>query len=89
MNRSSNQWQMPRRLAVLLLSKERGRAPEHPLDPSLISKWCADLGFGLRQGYFTPDEYRQLQAVNQHYASGGNRPELLQKLGKIKNGSNH
>lgn len=87
MNHSAIHREVPRRLAVLLLSEERGRSPERPLDPSLISKWCADLGFGLQLRYFTESQFQQLRSVNQHYASGGSRRELLEKLGKIQNGT--
>lgn len=71
---------------MLILSEERRRAPDRPLDPSLISKWCADLGFkpGLR--YFNSSQFEQLRAVNEHYGSGGTRRELLKKLGEIQNG---
>ena len=89
MNRSSiHQQEVPRPLAVLLLSEERGRSPEHPLDPSLISRWCADLGFSLRLRYFSEQQFQQLRAVNQHYANGGSRQELLKKLREIQNGEN-
>lgn len=88
MNHSSIHREVPRRLAVLLLSEERGRSPEHPLDPSLISRWCADLGFGLRLRYFSQAQFQQLRAVNKHYASGGSRHELLQKLRQIEDGDN-
>ncbi len=75
-------------MAVLLLSEERGRSPEHPLDPSLISRWCADLGFGLRLRYFSEQQFQQLRAVNRHYANGGSRQELLKKIRKIQDGKN-
>jgi len=87
MNHSSIHREIPRAVAVVLLSEERGRSPEHPLDPSLISKWCADLGFGLRLQYFNEEQFQKLRAVNQHYASGGSRRELLYKL-RIQNGTN-
>ena len=88
MNHSSIHREVPRRMAVLLLSEERGRSPEHPLDPSLISRWCADLGFGLRLRYFSEQQFQQLREVNKHYANGGSRQELLKKLRKIQNGEN-
>ncbi|MUL39380.1 hypothetical protein [Gloeocapsopsis dulcis] len=87
MNHSTIHREVPRRLALLILSEERGRSPEYPLDPSLISKWCADLGSELGLRYFTEDQFQQLRVVNQHYASGGTRREFLQKLRKIQNGN--
>lgn len=84
MNHSSIHEEIPRRLAVLILSEERGRSPEYPLDPSLISRWCADLGFGLRLRYFDENQFQQLRAVNRHYASGGSRRDLLKKLKEIQ-----
>jgi hypothetical protein len=70
----------PRKDIVQLLSEERGRSPSHPLNPSLISKWSADLGFEVGLQFFDDDQLQQLRAVNQHYASGGSRKELLQKM---------
>jgi hypothetical protein len=70
----------PRKDIVQLLSEERGRSPDHPLDPSLISKWSADLGFELGLQVFDDDQLLQLRVVNRHYASGGTRKELLQKM---------
>jgi hypothetical protein len=88
MNHSSTtQREITRQLAVVLLSAERGRSPNHPLDPSLISKWCADLGFETRLKYFTEEQFQQLRKVNEHYATGGTRRELLQKLKEIQNGN--
>lgn len=87
MNHSTIHREIPRQMAVQILSEERGRSPEHPLDPSLISKWCADLGFELGLRYFTESQFQQLRVVNQHYASGGKRRELLKKLEKIQNGN--
>lgn len=72
--------EIPRRLAVEHLSLERGRAPEHLLDKSLISKWCADLGFESKLSYFNADQMQQLRAINLHYARGGNRRELLDRM---------
>ncbi|MGB7417389.1 MAG: hypothetical protein WA902_24545 [Thermosynechococcaceae cyanobacterium] len=69
-----------RRDAVTLLSEERGRSLLHPLDPSLISKWCADLGFELGLQEFDEEQMAQLRAMNQHYARGGNRKKLLKKM---------
>lgn len=71
-----------------MLSKERGRSPQHPLTTSLISKWCADLGFRTGLRYFSEAQLQQLKKVNQHYASGGSRRELLQNLRKIQDGTN-
>lgn len=90
MNHSSiyRERNIPRRMAVLLLSEERGRSPEHPLDSSSISKWCADLGFEERLRYFSEAQFQQLREINQHYATGGTRRELLQKLREIQNGNN-
>jgi hypothetical protein len=78
MNRSSVLY--PRKDIVQLLSAERGRSSDHPLDPSLISKWSADLGFEVGLQFFDDDQLQQLKAVNRHYASGGTRKELLQKM---------
>ena len=72
--------EMPRYLAIQLLSLERGRSLTRPLDPSLISKWCADLGFEAHLRYYNTRQYQQLRAVNRHYASGGTRKELLNKM---------
>ncbi|ABW26329.1 hypothetical protein AM1_1293 [Acaryochloris marina MBIC11017] len=69
-----------RRDAVELLSEERGRSPRHLLTPSLLSKWCADLGFKLGLKEFDTDQMAQLRAMNQHYACGGSRKELLNKM---------
>jgi hypothetical protein len=66
--------------AVELLSEERGRSPLHPLDSSLISKWCADLGFELGLQEFDEVQMAQLRAMNRHYARGGSRQELLEKM---------
>lgn len=63
-----------------LLSEERGRSPIHLLDPSSISKWCADLGFELGLQEFDENQLAQLRALNQHYAQGGSRNELLEKM---------
>jgi hypothetical protein len=70
----------PRHVALDRLSRERGRSLEHPLDPSLISKWCADLGFQARLSFFNEDQMQQLSAINLHYARGGNRRELLDRM---------
>jgi hypothetical protein len=86
MNHSTIHQEIPRQLAVRILSEERGRS-DRPLDPSLISKWCADLGFGLRLRYFSTAQFELLRIVNQHYASGGSRRELLQKLRTIQHGN--
>jgi hypothetical protein len=69
-----------RKHALQLLSAERGRSPDHPLDPSLLSKWCADLGFELGLKEFDSSQLDQLRAINQHYAKGGSRMELLHKM---------
>lgn len=69
-----------RKDAVQLLSEERGRSLEHPLDPSLISKWCADLSFEVGLQEFDEEQMAQLRAMNQHYACGGSRTELLEKI---------
>jgi hypothetical protein len=69
-----------RKMVVALLSQERGRSPDHQLDSTLISRWCADLGFELRLRLFTADQFAQLRAVNRHYARGGSRVELLAKM---------
>jgi hypothetical protein len=71
---------VPRKQAIELLSSERGRSPDHPLDPTLISHWCADLGFDKWLAVYTPDQMSQLRAVNHHYAGGGSRAELLEKM---------
>ena len=71
---------LSRQQALQLLSEARGRSPLHPLDPSLISKWCADLGFELGLQDFDEIQMAQLKAMNQHYAQGGNRQELLEKM---------
>jgi len=71
---------LSREEARLLLSEERGRSLLHPLDPSLISKWCADLGFKLGLQEFDEAQMAQLRAMNQHYARGGSRQELLEKM---------
>jgi hypothetical protein len=78
------QTEIPRSLALAILSQERGREPDRPLDKSTISKWCADLGFEAGLKFFTPSQFEQLQAVNRHYARGGNRSELIQKLRRIQ-----
>lgn len=69
-----------RKQAIAILSMERGRSPDHPLDPTLISRWCADLGFDKWLAVYTPDQMNQLRAVNLHYAEGGSRAELLEKM---------
>lgn len=69
-----------RKHAIQILSGQRGRSPDHPLDPTLISRWCADLGFDVGLTSYTPDQFAQLQAVNRHYAEGGRRVELLAKM---------
>jgi hypothetical protein len=69
-----------RKDAIELLSEERGRSPLHSLDPSLISKWCADLGFECGLQEFDEVQMAQLRAMNQHYARGGSRQELLKKM---------
>jgi hypothetical protein len=69
-----------RRGAVALLSEERGRSPLHPLDSSLTSKWCADQSFELGLQEFDEVQMAQLRAMNQHYARGGSRQELLMKM---------
>lgn len=76
--------EIPRRMAVLILSEERGRSREYPLDPSSISKWCADLGFRRGLRYFNGAEFQQLRAINKHYAGGGSRRDLLKKLEEIQ-----
>lgn len=76
--------QISRRLAVLILSEERGRSSDHPLDPSLISKWAADLGLQRYGRYFSMPEMAALRAVNAHYAGGGTRQELLEKLKQMR-----
>jgi hypothetical protein len=92
MNDSTNQAQLTddicRRTAVLILSAERGRDPGYPLDSSLISKWCAELGFPQRIRFFTREQFDQLRLVNLHYARGGTRHELIKKLREIKNDRN-
>lgn len=72
----------PRRLAILILSQDRNRDELHPLDASRISQWCADLGFPKGTRVFSPEQMRKLRATNLHYASGGTRAELLEKLKK-------
>lgn len=76
--------EIARGTAILILSSERGRAPEYPLSQGLISQWCAELGFppGIRS--FTRDQFNQLREINYHYASGGSRKELIKKLREIK-----
>lgn len=69
-----------RQEAVKILSKERGRSAKHPLNATLISRWCADLGFEKWLAAYTPDQMAQLRAVNQHYAAGGTRKELLNRM---------
>ncbi|MGB7416326.1 MAG: hypothetical protein WA902_19135 [Thermosynechococcaceae cyanobacterium] len=71
---------LSRKDVLQILSEERGRSPSHPLDPSLISKWCADLGFELGLQEFDEEQMTQLRAMNQHYARGGSRQELLEKM---------
>lgn len=71
---------IPRRQAIKMLSVERGRSAAHPLNATLISRWCADLGFEKWLAEYTPDQLAQLRAVNYHYAAGGTRAELLQKM---------
>ena len=66
---SSSSLLLPRKQALQLLSEERGRSPSKPLDPSLISKWCADLGFELGLQEF--DDTRWL--------SSGYEPALRQR----------
>ncbi len=66
--------------AVRILSAERGRSPLHPLHDTLISRWCADLGFERWLTTYNPEQFAQLRAVNQHYAEGGTRAELLEKM---------
>ncbi|KAI9132358.1 hypothetical protein [Acaryochloris sp. CCMEE 5410] len=78
MNRSS--LLLSRKDALQILSEERGRSPAHPLDPSLISKWCADLSFEVGLQEFDEEQMAQLRAMNQHYACGGSRTELLEKM---------
>jgi len=68
----------PRHLAILQLSEDRGR--KRPLNPTTISKWSADLGFEAYQRGFSPAEMELLRFVNDHYASGGTRRELLEQL---------
>lgn len=80
-----HQAEIPRSLALLILSEERGRT--RPLDKSTISKWCADLGFESGLRHFTLAQFEQLKIVNRHYASGGSRQELIQNLRKIQNGN--
>lgn len=77
---SSSSLLLSRKDALQILSEERGRSPDHPLDPSLISKWCADLGFELGLQEFDEVQMAQLRDVNQHYARGGSRQELLEKM---------
>lgn len=69
-----------RKEAVQILSEERGRSQTCPLDSSLISKWCADLGFrtGLRE--FDETQMAKLKAVNRHYAQGKSRKQLIKKM---------
>ena len=71
---------LSRKDALQVLSEERGRSLLHPLDPSLISKWCADLGFELGLQEFDEAQMAQLRAMNRHYVSGGSRQELLKKM---------
>ncbi|BDM79534.1 hypothetical protein [Acaryochloris marina] len=77
---SSSSLLLPRKDALHILSEERGRSPAHPLDPSLISKWCADLGFASGLQEFDEAQMAQLRAMNQHYFQGGSRIELLEKM---------
>jgi hypothetical protein len=72
--------EIPRHLALARLSVERGRSLEHPLHNSLISKWCADLGFSAHLRYFNAEQMEQLRAINLHYARGGTRREFLEKM---------
>lgn len=72
----------PRRLAILILSQDRNRDELHLLDASRISQWCADLGFPKGIRAFSPEQMRKLSATNLHYANGGSRAELLEKLKK-------
>jgi hypothetical protein len=74
--------EITRGAAILILSSERGRAPEHPLSQGAISQWCADLGFPSKLRFFNRKQFEQLQAVNQHYARGGSRRELIKKIGR-------
>jgi hypothetical protein len=74
--------ELPRRLVILQLTEERGRS--RPLHSSLISKWSADLGFPPYQRGFSLQQVEALRFVNHHYAAGGSRPELLQKLKEIR-----
>ncbi len=67
-----------------ILETLRGRSPDRPLTPGLISQWAADLGFEKGQRGFTPAELEALRWVNRHYASGGTRQELLQKLKQLR-----
>lgn len=69
-----------KRQAIAVLSSERGRSPNKPLDGTLISRWCADLGFERYLTEYSPDQFAQLQAVNRHYAGGGTRLELIEKM---------
>ena len=77
---SSSSLLLSRKDALQILSEERGRSPDHPLDPSLISKWCADLGFELGLQEFDEEQMALLRALNHHYARGGSRNELLEKM---------
>ncbi|MBW4619293.1 MAG: hypothetical protein KME17_08030 [Cyanosarcina radialis HA8281-LM2] len=74
--------EITRGAAILILSEERGRAPEHPLSQGLIGQWCADLGFPPKLRSFNREQFEQLRAVNSHYARGGSRRELIQKIGR-------
>lgn len=69
-----------RKEAVQILSVDRGRSQTCPLDSSLISKWCADLGFrsGLRE--FDEEQMAMLKAVNRHYAQGKSRKQLIKQM---------
>lgn len=69
-----------RKEAVQILSEERGRSQTCPLDSSLISKWCADLGFrtGLRE--FDETQMAMLRAVNRHYSQGKSRKQLIKQM---------
>lgn len=77
---SSSSLLLSRKDALSILSEARGRSPAHPLDASLISKWCADLGFESGLQEFDEEQMVQLRAMNQHYFRGGSRTELLEKM---------
>ncbi|PSB00832.1 hypothetical protein [Merismopedia glauca] len=78
-----------RKTAVLILSNERGRDPGYPLDPSCISKWCADLGFPPKLREFNRQQFDLLRQVNLHYASGKSREELIPQIRSMtENGHN-